>query len=215
MSNDESPIFDLQFSMQTSLSPGDPNSHILKFEAAIMDLSLETGLPQSTIGHFDVWRFNIETYQKKDCGHLYDMFDAESEEVERLYTTLFDSTGSSRIELDIDGFAFADDILYFQWGHFPPDVRFSPVTLAAAERIIDCLGSGCAVTALWPWDKPEPDIKEESSEHVFAYIESQENHERHWGKIGFQRIQGTSILVRDMANNGYEIRKILDDGYPS
>ena len=207
--DNEPPFYTLKFTAYTKLDEPAPDIHILKYKATVLDTSPITGGVIKAIGHYDVWRFNVDAYREKDGAHLFDMFDADSDEAARLYHALFDESQRFREELEID--SYDSDILYFQWGRFSNKDKFSALTLAAAERIIDCLGNGCCLVALWPWEKPEADVMNDSPESVFGYLDSQEAHEKHWAKIGFSRIQGTSILIRDLAMKGRDIEKILAD----
>lgn len=134
------------------------------------------------------------------------MFDADCAEAEALYAAILDVSGNLRPELDIE--TFDSDIIYFQWGRFPNRFKFSTMSLAVAERIIDCLGGGCCIAALWPWEKPAVNV-DAPPEEIFGYLESQEAHEKHWARIGFKRIEGTSILIRDLGLAGFDIDKIL------
>jgi hypothetical protein len=205
---DEPPFYTMKFTAHTALNSTEPYIHILKYKATVLDTSPVTGAVNRAIGHYDVWRFNVDAYREKDGAHLHDMFDADSDEAARLYDALFDESQGFREELEVD--SFESDILYFQRGHFSDRDKFSAVTLAAAERTIDCLGNGCCLAALWPWDRPEADVMTDSPEMVFGYLESQEAHERHWAKIGFDRIPGTSILIRHLSMRGFDIEHILD-----
>ncbi len=84
------------------------------------------------------------------------------------------------------------DLIYFQWAEFPPELRRSRVVLAAAERIIQVLGGGCGFAALWPWDKPHPDLEDYTAEELLAYWDSQKDNEEFWRRISFTRLKGTS-----------------------
>lgn len=196
----------LKFSAYASLDSTEPYVHILKYKATVCEECPVTGEVVKSMGHYDVWRFNVDAYREKDRAHLHDMFDADSDEAERLYAALFDENQRIRPELEND--SYDNDILYFQCGRFSKRDRFSALSLAAVERIIDCLGGGCCLAALWPWEKPEAGL-DDPPDVVFGYLESQESHEKHWSKIGFNRIAGTSILVRDLGLTGYDVGKIL------
>lgn len=205
--DEDTMYYTLKFAADAVLDSSEPDIHILKYKASVCETSAVTGERLKSIGHFHVWRFNVDAYREKDRAHLYDMFNADSDEATRLYAALFDESQNLRPELEFD--PYNNDILYFQWGRFSNKDRFSALSLAAAERIIDCLGGGCCLAALWPWEKPEAELSD-SPKMVFGYLESQEAHEKHWAKIGFHRIEGTSILVRDLTLTGYNIEKILD-----
>ncbi len=206
---DETPFYTIKFTAHTLLDSTEPDTHILKYKATILDTSPVTGAVRNAVGHYDVWRFNVDAYRAKDGNHLYDMFEADSDEAARLYDALFDGSQHFREELELD--SYDSDILYFQWGRFANKDKFSALALAAAERIIDCLGNGCCLAAMWPWEKPEADVMTDSPEMVFGYLESQEAYEKHWAKIGFSRIPGTSILIRDLAMKGRGVEEILTD----
>jgi len=204
--DDEPPFYTLKFTAHAQLDSTEPDVHILKYKASILDTSPVTGEIIKAVGHYDVWRFNVDAYREKDRAHLHDMFDADSDEAAMLYAALFDQSQSIRADLEIE--SYDNDILYFQWGRFSNKDKFSPLSLAAVERIIDCLGGGCCLAALWPWEKPEAGVND-PPERIFGYIESQEAHEKHWAKIGFNRIAGTSILIRDLTMRGYSVEKLL------
>lgn len=204
--DDESPSYTLKITAQTNIDDLEPTTHLLKFKIVVHETSSLTGAITNPIGHYDVWRFNVDSYREKDGAQLFDLFDADSSEAEALYAALYDESEDIKPELGVE--PFRSDILHFQWGRFPSHFKFSRWSLATVERIIDTLGSGCCLATLWPWEKPEASV-DDPPESVFGYLESQEAHEKHWEKIGFKRIQGTSILYRDLSKIGFDIQKIL------
>lgn len=207
----EGHCFQLSFTAETGVEYDEPEAYILKYKVLVHSESLTDGATQE-LGYFDVWRYNVDAYKDKDGHELFDMFDADSDESVDVFTAIFEHK-SNDFKPNMVDFALGSDVLHFQWGHFPKDIQSSNLTLATVERIIDCIGGGCAAVALWPWDKPVPSLRKADSSEVIEFFQSQEEHEKHWGKIGFNRIKGTSILFRDRSFRGFSIEDILAGKY--
>lgn len=154
---------------------------------------------EKPIGHFDVWRFNIGAYVNSRIGDLWELFDAHTGETADLYNILFDGEEDDwkpgLFQYGPDG----SDLIYLQWAEFPASLRRSKLVLRATERIIDVLGGGCGLAALWPWDNPPPKKEELTPDRLLQFFEGQEDNEAYWGRLGFRRFENSSVLVRDLA----------------
>ena len=170
------------------------------------------------VGSLKVWLFRVEAYQEKMGYRLFDLFDADSDEAMQLFEAVFDDESEEPKEsLGEAGLislpVFGSDILHFQWGDLPPEYRRSNVVLSMVERVIDALGGGCFAATLWPWDSPIPDPEKSTGAEVSAFFESQQANEDHWGKIGFRRIPGTVILIRDLNREGWDTESLMEGKY--
>ena len=140
-------LFNLSFHADTPLGASEPDDHLLKYTVDANAYIGEKHKKKKT-GNFSVWRFNVAAYQDKAGCHLYDLFDADSEEAENLFATIFDyDTATVREDL-FPGGSFGSDILHFQWATFPV-LQMGNLSLAVVERIIECIGGGCCAATLW------------------------------------------------------------------
>jgi hypothetical protein len=205
---DDSSFFTLQISADTFLEPGGPNDDIIKFLVTLIPYD-ETGgrLPES--GRFGIWLFNIGAYVNRQVGPLFELFDADSQEAADLHEALFDpDTDDFRPGIVSDP-PMESDLIYVQHADLPDRLKRSPVTLAAVERSIQVLGGGCGVAALWPWDNPHPDLAKMTAAGLLAYWDKQKENEEFWGLLTFTRLEGSPILIRDLAMKGPSIPEIL------
>jgi len=201
--------FSLKYSMETVLLPDAESDEVLEYKVELIPHS-EPGEPDPCVGHFSVWRFNIEAYKEHSGYPLFDLFDANSEEAAQLYRALFDPV-SEEFRAELGEHLFQPDLLYFQLSKFDEHLKRSPIILALAERIIQTLGNGCAVASLWLGDEPYPDENRYGLDEILRFWESQKENEVYWGKIGFRRLPETLFLVRDLALRSNPIQDILGE----
>ena len=200
----EDVFFSLRIAAEIAVEPLEPNDNVIEYRIDVCPHD-EVSEPLEPVGHFDVWLFNIGDEE----GSIYEMFDAHHEEAYRLYHHLFDrETDRWKKELEAELLAGLD-LIYFQWAEFSPEFRRSRVVLAAAERIIQVLGGGCGFAALWPWDKPHPDLEDYTAEELLAYWDSQKENEEFWRSISFARLEGTPVLIRNLARKSPSIQEII------
>ena len=194
----------LRIAAEVALQPLDSCDNVTEYRISVCPQDEEGESPE-TVGHFDVWLFSIGDEE----GSIFEMFDAHHEESSRLYHHLFDrETDRWKKELDA-GLPAGPDLIYFQWAEFPPALHRSRMVLAAAERIIQVLGKGCRFAALWPWDKPHPDLEDFTAGELLAYWDCQKENEEYWKRISFRRLTGTPILIRDLARQSPSIEDII------
>ena len=60
-----------------------------------------------------------------------------------------------------------------------------------------------------------PDLANSTGAEVSAFFESQQANADHWGKIGFRRIPGTVILIRDLNHEGWTAESLMAEKYES
>ena len=155
--------------METVLLPDSECDELLQYKVELIPHS-EPGEPGPPAGYFSVWQFNIEAYKEHSKYPLFELFDANSEEAADLYRALFDPDSEEFKEVLGDDLLHSD-LLYFQLGKFKKHLERSPIILAAAERIIQTLGSGCGIAALWLGDEPYPDEDHYGLDEVFRLIQ--------------------------------------------
>ena len=213
----------IRLTAELSMSSSDDNSHLLKYAVTLLADKNRDGEDAEEphyvrAGSLKVWLFRVDAYRRKSGYRLFDLFDADSDEAMQLFNAVFDDESEepreSLAEAGLIGFpAFGTDILHFQWADLPPEYRRGDVVLAMVERAIDALGGGCFAATLWPWDAPIPDPDNSTGAEVSAFFESQQANEDHWGKIGFQRIPGTVILIRDLNRGGGDAESLMKGQY--
>lgn len=189
----------LRYSANTFFDPVAPPDDIVKFVVELVPLVGEDGDPGDPIGHFSVWRFNIGANRERNENGLLFMFDDDSQEAMDLYDALIDPDTDDFREEVLGDIICGSDVLYFQTSSFPKGFNRAPILLAAAERVLQTIGGGCACAALWLGDETYPKQKEYASKDVLAFWESQKESESFWGRIGFKRIPETLFLVRNLA----------------
>mgnify|MGYP000663431997 FL=1 len=211
--NDE--FFILRYAMESPLEPNEPTDDLHKYTVELVPLVEPDGEPGQPLGHFTVWRFNIAAYRERNEYPLLVMFDDDSQEASDLYHALFEpDTEDFRTEV-VGDVTLHSDVLYFQQVSFSQDMIRSPLLLAAVERIIDTLGSGCGCVALWLGDEPYPRQEDYATKDVMRFWDAQRDNERHWGRIGFKRIPESLFLARNLAlRPPISIRRILADVPP-
>lgn len=198
-------LFSLRFTTDEILRPDSPNDYLSKYH---IDVIRYHAYSEESIGHFNAWRYNIRSYIDNCEYSIYELFDADTQESADLFEVLFDyNTQDWKEKLAPE--SFGDDLLYFQSAEIPQTMRFSALTLAIVERIIQTLGFECAYAVLWPWDTSIPHLDKTNGRDLSDFFQLQSRHEDHWGKIGFKRIEGSSVLVRKLWLRGYSINDIL------
>jgi hypothetical protein len=206
----------LTYSMETPLKPEDPLDDLLKYTIEVVPLVGPDGDPGQPVGHFSVWRFNIGAYNEQGEYPLFDLFDDDSEEAADLYRALFDSSTEELNNEVLGEDIIFSDVLYFQLATFGKELERSPLLLAAAERIIQTLGAGCACAALWLGDEPYPKRDAYALKDVLQFWDAQRHNEQFWARIGFKRIPETLFLARNLAlRPPTSIRQILGDDPPA
>jgi hypothetical protein len=205
----------LRYSMMSLLEPNEPTDDLHKYTIELVPLVDPDGEPGQPLGHFSVSRFNIGAYNERGEYALFDLFDDDSEEAADLYRALFDPNTEDFNREVLGEDILNSDVLYFQQATFGKDLERSPRLLAAAERIIQTLGSGCAFAALWLGDEPYPKREDYALEDVLKFWEAQRENEQFWAKIGFNRIPESLFLVRNLAlRSPISIRHILENTPP-
>ena len=192
-------LLTLRYSVETVLDPRAPTDDLLKYTVEIVPLVGEDGEPGDSLGWFSVWRFHIAANRERNQNELLLMFDDDSEEAADLYEALFDPDTDEFREDVLGSIVCGSDVLYFQTASFPKAIHRAPMLLAAAERVIETIGSGCGCAALWLGDEPYPDRKSYGLDEILAFWESQKDSEAFWGRIGFKRVPETLFLVRNLA----------------
>jgi len=215
--------YHIQLKTEMPLSSREDESHLLKYAVTLLgdasDVDGVDGPRYARIGDLRVWRFLVGAHHDKGAFPLFDLFDADSDEAMQLYDALFDPESEDlNPSLVAEGFVgkfgvLGTDILHFQWGNLPSEYRRSNVSLAMVERTIDAIGGGCFAATLWPWDESVPSLDTASSAEVLSFFGSQQVNEDHWGKIGFRRIPGTLILVRDLIHPGWKVESLMEGIY--
>jgi len=201
--------------METPLEPEDPLDDLLKYTIELVPLVDPDGEPGLPLGHLSVSRFNIGAYNERGEYALFDLFDDDSEEAADLYRALFDPNTEEFNTKVLGEDTLNSDLLYFQQATFGKDLERAPCLLAAVERIIETLGSGCAFAALWLGDEPYPRRKGYALEDVLRFCEAQCENEQYWAQIGFKRIPETLFLARNLAlRPPTSIRHILRNAPP-
>ncbi len=204
--------FVLRFMMEGVLEPESPTDDILKYTIELAPLVGPDGDVGSSVGSFSVWRFNISAFEERGDFSLVNLFDDDSEEAADLYGALFDADTDEFNRTALGGDTPHSDVLYFQMARFEQDLKRSPVLLAAAERIIQNLGGGCAFAALWLGDQPYPKHESYTPDDVLEFWRAQTEDEQFWARIGFDQLLETLFLVRNLAlRSPSSIRDILDD----
>jgi hypothetical protein len=197
--------------METFLDPTGPTDDLLKYTVEIVPLVEPDGEPGQPLGSFSVWRFNIGAHSDRAEHSLFQLFDDDSEEAADLFRALFEpNTEEYNMKVLGEDILFSD-LLYFQLAKMEKNVERSHILLAAAERVIQVLGSGCAFAALWLGDEPYPKQDGYALADVLKFWEGQRDNEQFWGKIGFSRVPETLFLARNLALCAPQISDILGD----
>jgi len=200
----------LKIALDTSLNPTEPDGEVSQYE---VEVYYEDEAEKAfVVGRFEVWRFQIDAYRQAPTGTFFELFDSHSEEALSLHRWLFDN-GSDDFKEELgEGQLVGQDLLYITSASCEQEFADSAYMLAAVHRITLILGGGCAYTVIWPWDVPHPDMEKLTSEQLDAYWNQHAKAERMWRPLGFNRLHGTPILLRDMAVRAPTIPEILGEG---
>jgi len=191
------------------VSAMDPDREVVRYDISVY--YEDEAERVTTVGTFEVWRFQVDAYCDAPAGRLLDLFECHSSEALSLYEWLFDPDAEDYREGLGEGPAMGRDLLYFHEASCKKDFAASPHMLAAVQRIIQLLGSGCALAVIWPWDVRYPDMEKLTSEQLDAYWAQHKQAEALWRPLGFKRLAKTPILIRDMALKSPTIPEILGE----
>lgn len=209
MGIDDYDLLKVRICGEARLSSADPDHEVVQYDVAVCyeDESERT----TTVGTFEVWRFQVEAYCEAPAGKLFNLFESHSSEALSLYEWLFDPDTDDYKEGLSEGPTMGQDLLYFHKASCKSDFAGSPYMLAAVQRIVQLLGGGCSYAVIWPWDIPYPDMEKLTSEQLDAYWAQHEKAEALWRPLSFERLAGTPILLRHLALQTPTIPEILGE----
>ncbi|MBS2014028.1 MAG: hypothetical protein JST00_14155 [Deltaproteobacteria bacterium] len=211
--------YDVRFRIHRPLVPsGDVDEFLLEIHGEITCVGDGHEEPAGII---DAYVLQV-TKAAEARESMAEVCDATSSELEEVYAVLFDESGELKEEIS-DGGGWGD-VLYLHRAEVLPSHRGRGVGLMAALRVIEDFGSGCALAVMKPFPlqlegagdqrpRSAADQKYRRSLALDSFDQdprrARPRLERHWCKLGFERVGDSELFVLDLSMQRPGYRELL------
>lgn len=200
--------YDIRFSIRRPVTPsGDVDDFVMEVHGDVVLVA--DGIEESA-GTVHAYVLQV-TRAREAREPLWDIFDATGEGLDEVYEALFDDDEMKEGVCEV---GMGSDVLYLNRAEVLPAHRGRGLGLMAVLRVIEDFGSGCAAAVLKAFplqlegvnDTRPPSPSEKKHRRTMKYDALEQDPkratrslERHWRKLGFEKIRGTQLFLIDLA----------------
>ena len=201
--------YDVRFSIRRPVVPsGDVDDFVVHVRGEIVSVE---GEMEASAGSVDAYVLQVD--RAREAGEdVWEICDATSANLFEVCEAVFDESGELKDEV-CDG-GVGSDVLFLDRAEILPAHRGRGLGLMAVLRTIEDFGRGCAVAIMKPFPLQLEGVNETRSlsasdrpDRRSMALDALEQDpararrslERHWCKLGFERLAGTELFLLDLA----------------